>query len=298
MRKRVAYFFERSFNMDLRKSVNMAKMLWKQNSRSILTIGSVVLTISSVVEAIHATSLAKDIIDDAEYEKFEELGCPEETNVDYKLTTSEIIKHTWKCYIWTILLLSGAVACGVVSHIQSNKRIEAATVAYGSLLETYNAYRDNVQKIVKDKDVRAINHAVVHDMVEQDKKLIPDQIQNSMFADSEENTLVLFRDAYSAKGIGGYFMRTSSDIMRAELEFNTKLMNDGVATLNDWYDCLDIGHSEIGDYYGWRYDDGGPLYSVTIPDDFNVTRDKRNVTCLGLGYNRYTTFYERPKPVY
>lgn len=284
--------------MDLRRSINGIKVFWKHNSRAILTTGSVILGVSAVVEAIRATSLAKDLIDEAEYDKFESLGCPEDESIDYRLTKGEIFKHTWKCYIWTTLLLSGSIACGIASHVESNKKLNAAAIAYGGLLETYNTYKENVEKVVKEKDLREINHRTVHDIVERDKEAMSDQIKDQMFKDNGEDILVLFRDAYSSKGASGYFKLTSEDVRKAELDFNKKLMDDGVATLNDWYDCLDIGHSEVGDYYGWRYDPNGPLFAVTIPDDFNISNDIRSVTCLGLGYTRYSRFFERPKSLY
>lgn len=283
--------------MDLSRSMNTLKIFWKQNNRTILTYGSVVLTVSAVIEAIKATSLAKDIIDDAEYDKFEAMGCPEDNDIDYRLTKSEIFKTTWKCYIWTSLLLSGAVACGIASHMESNKRIKAASIAYGSLLETYNTYRDNVEKVVKEKDIRAINHGMAHDIVEKDKHYMSESVKDKLFNDDGESIKNLYRDAYSANIPGGYFKRTNDEILRAELDFNSKLARDGYATLNDWYDCLDIGHSETGDYYGWRYNENGPLFATTATDDFIVTKDTYNVICLGLGYSRYGKFMEYPKAI-
>lgn len=286
--------------IDLNRSLANAKIFWKQNSRSILTIGSVVLTVSAVFEAVKATSHAKDIIDDVEYEKFESLGCPEDGNHnpnEYKLTYSEVLRNTWKCYIWTALLLSGAVTCGVVSHIESNKRIEAATVAYGSLLETYNTYRDNVQRSLKEKDRMAINHSTMHDIVERDRAMMPENMYNHLTAMNDDD-LILVRDVYGSKIKGAYFKRTASQISKAEGKFNRILMDNGKATLNDWYDCLDIGHSELGDYYGWEWDKDGPLYAIAIPDDFNVVEDRRVISGLGLAESEYTKFFKPFRQLY
>lgn len=283
--------------LDFSKYIGSAKIFLRQNSRAILTCGCVILTVSSVIEAIKATSDAKDILDDAEYEKFESLGCPEDPNIDYHLTTGEIIRHTWKCYIWTFLLLTGAITCGVASHVESSKRIRTATVAYSSMLEMYNTYRDNVQRVLKDKDRMAINHATMHDIVEKDRSSFAENAYNRMLT-VDDDTLLLLRDVYGAKVKGAYFKRTASDISKAEGKFNRILMDQGKATLNDWYDCLDLGHSELGDYYGWEWDKDGPLYAVVIPDDFNVVEDRRVVSGLGLAESEYTKFFKPFRQLY
>lgn len=285
--------------MNLRASLNATKLFLRNNKSTILMVGGIALTIFAVGEAIRATSNAKNIIDELEYEKFESLGMPEEESVDYHLDKKEVIKGVWKCYIWTFLLLSGAVTCCVCSHITSNRKIAAMSMAYASLLETYNTYQDNVKKYVKEKDQRMISHGVVHDIVESDKQKIPESTMKSLFDDPGDDDLILFRDLYSSVGSAGYFKRTSEQVLRAELDFNKKLSDDGIATLNDWYDCLDIGHSEIGDYFGWRYDPSkGPLFAITPRDDFNVNRDKRVVTGLGLGNSRYATYLEKPISIF
>jgi hypothetical protein len=283
--------------LDFNRFINTTQIFLRKNSRTILTCGSVILTISAVCEAIRATSHAKDIIDEAEYEKFEYLGCHEDDVDDYRLTYSEILKNTWKCYIWTALLLSGAITCGIVSHIESNKKIEAATVAYGSLLETYNTYRDNVQKVVKERDNMLINHGVVHDMVERDKAVMPEYVKQQLFAVTDD-TKVLFRDIYSSRTGKGYFKLTMEEVRRAEGRFNRMLMDNGSATLNDWYDCLDIGHSELGDVLGWRWENCGPLFAACVPDDINIVEDVAVVTGVGLVKDQYSKYFVMPDKLY
>ena len=172
--------------MDLNSLFKAGKRFFIDNSGTILTVSSISLGALAVIEAIRATSKAKDIIDDVEYQKFEELGCPEDSDVDCRLTTSEKIRATWTCYIWTVLLLSGSAACGISAHITDNKKIQAASLAYGSLLETYNTYQDNVRKVLKEKEIRTINHGVMHDIVERDKAAMPEHVKNTIFAVTDD----------------------------------------------------------------------------------------------------------------
>lgn len=283
--------------MNFSATMTAAKLFLRHHKSAILTGVGAILTIAAVCEAVRATSKAKDVIDELEYEKFEEMGAPEEPNVDFHLNKNEVLKGVWKCYIPTFLLTGGALTCVICSQVNSNKTIGAMSMAYASLLETYNTYRDNVQKNLKEKDQQLISHGVIHDIVEKDKKVMPEKVKEELFNNDEDDVRNLYRDAYSSNIVGGYFKKTSDEILRAENEFNAKLSRDGYATLNDWYDCLDIGHSESGDYFGWRYESQGPLFATTITDDYVVTRDKYNVICLGLSYSRYGKYVESPRPL-
>ena len=283
--------------MDLNRLLSNSKRFFIDNSGTILTIGAASLGVLAVVEAVRATSKAKDIIDDLEYERFESMGCPEDENVDYHLTNTEKVKNTWHCYIWTMLLLSGSIACGVSAHVTDNKKIQAATLAYGSLLETYNTYQEKMRWVLKDKDIREVNHRVMHDIVERDKSAMPDHIRNTIFAVSDD-TKVLFRDIYSAKTGSGYFKRTMEEVRRAEGRFNRMMMDNGRATINDWYDCLNLGHSELGDYFGWDWAEVGPLFAVGVPDDIDMVEDVAVVSGIGLARDQYSKFFEMPKKLY
>lgn len=272
--------------MNFGSSINAAKIFFRKNSGVILTAASVGFTIFAVVEAVRATSKAKNIIDELEYEKFEAMGMPEDESIEYHLNNKEVIKGVWKCYIPTTLLLTGALTCCICSHVSSTKKIGAMSVAYASLLETYNTYRDNVRKNIKSSEVRNIEHGVIHDIVERDKKEMSPEVKDSLFVVSD-TTEVLFRDAYSSKISTGYFKMTYEDISRAEAKFNKYLMDMGSATLNDWYDFLGIGRSELGDVLEWTWADDGPLYARAIPDDIDITERSAPVSQLGLSHDEH-----------
>lgn len=284
--------------IDFNKLLNPVRIFWKQNNRTILRLGALALGVSAVVECGRATVKAKDILDDAKYMKFESLGCNTMLDKeDYALSTKEVISKTWKCYIWTTVLLSAAIACDVTANIESEKRIEELTLAYGAAVESYNAYKSSVAKTLKARDIREINHNMVHDIVEKDKAQMPEYTRKQLFAVTDDTT-VLFRDIYSSNTGKCYFKKTMEEVRRAEGRFNRMLMDNGSATLNDWYDCLDIGHSDIGDFLGWRWADVGPLFAVGVPDDIDIVEDVAVVTGLGLGRDQYTKFFEMPNKLY
>lgn len=274
-----------------------SRAILRQHGRSILTGGSIILTVLAVGEGIRATCNAKDIISEKQYEKFEAMGCPEEGG-DFKLTREEVIKSVWKCYIWTFLLLGAAIACGITSHVQSNKIIEGSSLAYSSLLETYNMYQHNVGRVLSNKQQRDVLHETVHDIVENDgpNPKVTDIKPTTKIVVSED-TKVLFRDAYSSKG-SGYFRMTMNDARIAIAKFNKWLMDNDQATLNDWYDFLGLGHSEMGDVLGWSWMKDGPLYLRAVPDDININDDNEVITVLGLTSDENGIYFSRPGNMY
>lgn len=268
--------------------ITSAGLFLRHNKCLILTAAGVGLTVGAVFEAVRSTNKAKDIIDELEYEKFEEAGAPEEPNVDCRLSRSEVLKGVWKCYIFTALLTSGAVACIICAHVNSNKAISAMSMAYASLLETYNSCKDNIQKNLTEKEQRSITHGMVHDIVEKDKN---DKSDIPKIVVSN-NASILFRDAYSSKGTG-YFRMPMDDARKAVAKFNKWMMDNDSASLNDWYDFLGLGHSELGDCLFWKWE-SGPLYLKAIPDDIDVDEDNEVVTVLGLVHDESCAFFSLP----
>ncbi len=271
--------------------MNTTRVFLRTHKRGILIGAGVVLTLAAVCEAVRATSKAKDIIDECEYEKFESLGMPEEGSEDFHLTKSETLRAVWKCYILTVLLTGGAVTCMISSHIASNRTIGAMSAAYASLLETYNVYRDNVRKVVTNSENQRITHGTVHDIVASDKELVPEKLKSSLII--SDGTEILFRDAYSAKGTG-YFKMTMNDARKAVAKFNKWLMDNDRATLNDWYDFLGLGHSDLGDCLWWSWAEDGPLYLRAIPDDVDTDDDDLIITALGLASDEGASWFALP----
>ena len=278
--------------MNFSATMTAAKLFLRHHKSAILTGIGAVLTIAAVCEAVRATSKAKDVIDELEYEKFEEMGAPEEPNVDFHLDRSEVLKGVWKCYILTFLLTGGALTCVICSHVNSNKTIGAMSMAYASLLETYNTYKDNVRKNISEKEQRAITHGTVHDIIEKDQSILNEKSKSAVMMLSDE-TKVLFRDAYSSKGTG-YFRMNMNDARIAVSKFNKWMMNNEQASLNDWYDFLGLGHSELGDYMIWKWEDG-PVYLKAIPDDIDMDEDINVTTALGLVHDECDTFFSIPQ---
>lgn len=94
------------------------------------------------------------------------------------------------------------------------------------------------------------------------------------------NNKILFEDIYSSKG-SKIFKCTYDDIEMAAIKFNALLIdNKGHATLNDWYDCLGIENSSIGDQLEFVTVDNKPIQvymNITLTDNNGI------VCCVGLG---------------
>ena len=97
---------------------------------------------------------------------------------------------------------------------------------------------------------------------------------------------ILFEDIYSTKGTK-IFECERDNIDWAIIKFNALLINNaGHATLNDWYDCLGIERSSIGDQLEFVIVDNKPL-QVYWYTGFNDNNELVNRIGLGTSFCEY-----------
>ena len=144
-------------------------------------------------------------------------------------------------YIPTVVTGVASIAC-VFGANTLNKRSQASLAsAYALLDRSYKDYRNKVEDIYGeevDENVRA--------EIAKDKYSEADAITVS--PDKQ-----LFYDEFS----GRYFESTIEDVQRAEYRVNRDIHMSGWATLNDFYELLDIEQFEGGESLGWS--EGGNL---------------------------------------
>lgn len=98
----------------------------------------------------------------------------------------------------------------------------------------------------------------------------------------------LFDDAYSCKGTKT-FECTIDNIKLACTKFNELLLNNaGRATLNDWYNCLGIEHSSIGDQLEFVMVDKKPIQAYMWCD----WNDDSNDFVIHVGVGRSAPQYD------
>ena len=150
------------------------------------------------------------------------------------------------------------------------KQQTALTGAYILLENAYKEYKDKVKKLLGDDADANIRESIAKDKYDKRED-----------ATSEDG--VLFYEEHYGK----FFERTKEEVLRAEYLLNKKFVSCGYASLNDFYELLDLPTTEIGSILGWsvaaadafygycwidfehqlvKMDDGLESYIIEMPD--------------------------------
>lgn len=185
-----------------------------------------------------------------------------------KLTPKETAQVAWKCYIPVAVTLVASTACLYASSSLSFKRNVAIGAAYELSKTALKEYREKVIETVGEETEHQIREKVDKARVEKN----PVSNNEVIVTGGGE---VLCYDALS----GRYFKSDVNAINAAVNEINKSLLNDMYISLNEFYDELDLEHTDLGDDLGWRLDDG--LISVHFTSQ--VTSDNR--PCIVMNYD-------------
>lgn len=225
----------------------------KRNSATILTcVGGAGVIITSVM-AVKETPKAMRLIEEAEKEKGE------------SLTKLEVVKATAPVYIPAIATGAATIAC-IFGANALNKRHQAALMsAYALLDSSYKDYKNKVKDLYGEEADQKVRADVAKDKFKDDELY------------HEDDGKQLFYDEYSNR----YFRATNETVLRAEYEINRILAEDCYATLNEYYDLLDVPKVGYGEYVGWssaqmywinfrhekvEIDDGLECYIISITE--------------------------------
>lgn len=191
------------------------------------------LGVTSTVLAVKATPKALKLIEDARYEKSEDLS------------TVETVKSCWKCYIPAATAGVASIACILGANSVNARRTAALTAAYQISETALSEYREKVIETIGEKKEQAIRGKVHKDRL--DKNPVK---QNTVLVTGHGNTLCY--DYWT----GRYFYSDIDKIKRAQNEFNKDLLDEMNKSLNEFYDLLNLDHVAIGDEIGWVIDNG------------------------------------------
>lgn len=213
---------------------------------------------TTTILAVTATPKAVSLIEDERIAK----------DVD-KLTPLETVKVCWKCYI-------PAVATGVLSTVcligasgVSARRNAALATAYKLSQNALSEYKDAVIDTIGEKKERAVRDKVAENALKHEHI-------------DEEDVIITGRGntrCYDA--VFGRCFRSSREVIeRAMNEVNRRIVSgDMYASLNDFYDEIDLDHVDIGDLLGWNLDDG------EIKIDFSSQLAHNGEPTLVIHYN-------------
>lgn len=242
--------------MDLSVLFKRAGKVAADNSPAILTAIGVTGTLTTAYLAAKGAFKAVEVLKETEEKREVEYAEKEETFVP-ALTTREMFDATWKCYIPA----ASSVALTVVAIIYSNRindrRTAALASAYSVAEKSYAEYRaKTAEKVGKNKE------QVIRDEIAQDDVTNNPPTKSEIIIVGDGPSLC--RDAYS----GRYFNSSVELLRKAENDINWQILNDGYASLSDFWDVIGLKHTDGSDDLGWNTDQKFDIkISGTISED-------------------------------
>lgn len=204
------------------KLLNQASRFFKRNSSTILTVVGAIGTVATAVTAVQATPKALRLIEEAKYEKGEEL------------TKWETFKVAAPVYITPTVIGVTTVACIFASEYLSQKERASLMGAYALLDQTHKKYRKKVNDIYGDDADKNVQ-----------TELAKDELKDNF--EMEDPSKKLFYDIFSNQ----YFESTEEEVMEAQYKINRTLSIRGYASAKEYYDFLGIPSVDGGEELGW-----------------------------------------------
>lgn len=244
--------------MSIASLAGAARKLVIDNSPTILTAVAVMGVATTAVMAVKATPRAIKILEFAESNKPNPV----------LLTPQEKLRLIAPCYIPASVVGIMTMACIVGVNSVHMKRQAALISAYTLVENNFQKYQEKVTDALGKNKEQKVRDEISQDQVDQNPPVGKEIIITG-------NGDVLCMDSLTNQ----YFESTWEQIKRAENKLNHKLLNEMYASLNDFYEMLDIPHSEVGEELGWK---SGEMLDISI--SATVTpKDKK--PCLVLNYS-------------
>lgn len=215
-----------------------AKTFMTKHTPEILTGIGIAGMITTTVLAVKATPTALELIEETHDELY-----PLDDYKEMPVPITEAVKACWKCYLPAVITGVTSTACLIGAVSVSSRRTAALAAAY-RLSETNLAeYMEKTLKTVGEKKEKNIHEKISEDRVEQNP--VPKSVVVNM-----EHEGTLFMEPLSKR----YFKSDVEVIRRAVNKVNAQILNDisGYVSLNDFYDELELEHTDLGYDLGWN----------------------------------------------
>lgn len=211
--------------------IKTARSTVSKHSPEILTGFGIAGMITTTVLAVQATPKALRLLEEEQKKKEEPLKIQDK------------VKTCWKCYIPAFVTGTVSTVCLIGASSVSMKRNAALATAYKLSETALTEYREQVVETIGEKKERTIREEI-------DKKRIEkNPIEKSSLIVTGNGKTICY-DHLS----GRYFESSVERIKKAEINLNKNMLNSfvGYASLNEFYDELDLPHITIGDDLGWN----------------------------------------------
>ena len=236
---------------NLTKIFKNAQALLARKSPEILTGIGVAGFVTTTVLAVKATPKALMLIEEEKRRQNRKImddaiknECDTCNRIE-KLKPTEVIKTCWKCYIPSLITGVASAACIIGASSVSARRTAALATAYKLSETALTEYKDKVIETVGEKKEQIIRDKIDKDHIDRD----PVSKKEVILTKAGET---LCYDSLS----GRYFKSDIEQIKKAVNELNKTMLRDMYVSLNEFYDELDLTHTDMGAQIGWNIDNG------------------------------------------
>lgn len=206
------------------------------NSPAILTAVGVTGTIATAILVGKATFRATElIIDEQAIQDLQELGHP--------LDSREKFELVWKLYIPPVATGTITIVSIVMANQVGTRRAAAVAAAYSLSEKAFTEYREKVLEKLGENKERAVRDELAQNRISKNPPVDREVVITG-------NGDVLCYEAYS----GRYFQSNVEAIRKAENDINHTLLNDGYASLSDFYDKIGLPRTTASEEVGWKND--------------------------------------------
>lgn len=226
----------------IKSGIKAGGMILKKYLPSILIGVGVTGMISATVVAVKATPEAYEALKEQQEdeERIAEM-MDREPRKDIWARTKIIAKHYWPTA--TIIIISGG--CILVANSIHLKREIALAAAYHLSQKNLDELKDKIVEVDGKKKLQKLNEAIVNDELKKNN------------GEDEKNAFVVGDGTHRCKirGTGVVFYSTIDKVNRAEIELDKLLLSNNYASLDNYYDFLEVPEDKRGlwdDDLGWK----------------------------------------------
>lgn len=247
----------------LTQTANRAKFLLSDNSTVILTGASVAGTVGTAVLTGRASFKAAKLIEQDKEQKRNGLSFPE-TEVP-PLSKTETVKIVWPHFLPPVVLGVGTIACIILAHRITSKKLAALAVASTVSERALQEYKT---KVVEKLGVRQSD--AIQDEIAQDRVTKNPPSNQVIIAGSGD---VLCFEALT----GRYFNSTIESVKAAENKVNWEIIHYDSCSLSHFFEELGLAPTDYSDSVGWNVDH-------RLEVKFSTTMSEDNRPCLVVGF--------------
>jgi len=220
-------------NQALLKAFKDAPKFLKKHSPELLMGLGIAGMIITTVTAVKATPKALQLVDEQEIKEGK------------RLTNSEVVKTTWKCYVPSAVTGVCSVACLIGASSVSARRNAALATAYAISVSDLKDYKEKTLEVVGGKKEQAIKDAVAKEKLERA------HVQSREFISTGRGEVKCY-DPLSDR----CFLSDMETLRKAENTLNKRLRNEMVISANEFFIEIGLDECELGESLGWDADKG------------------------------------------